>query len=184
MITDQDQHDQGNAPDYKEILSVSLKNSGLDTGAKRKRWYTQYKHICLLLDVIQYLPENIQGKIGDGFGNFVKAASDRMTSGQELKNVGPDKVKGLYLSQQKRRWSDRIPELHYGLKMLATLPEELVLICDTMCVDVITQINTLLDQKRNIDGQNPAVYVKIAHYLDSSDSPFNNCDTYINHFLR
>jgi hypothetical protein len=183
MITDQDHSDQGNSPEPYEILSVPT-SSGVGIGGKRKRWYTNYKHITLLLDVIQYLPDNVKAQVGDGFAAFVKAAADRQMTGQELKNVGPDKVKGLYLSQQKRRWSDRIPELHYGMKMLATLPEEMMTIFDTVCVDVIAHLNTMLDHKRNIDGQNPAVYAKIAHYLKSNECPFNNSDVYINHFMR
>lgn len=150
------------------------KNLGASNATgKSKRWYYQYKHLTQLLELTRQFPEPLQKQVGLSLTLFVKKAYERLSLSQELKNMGAEKVLGLYMAQQKRRWSDRIPELHYALKFLATTPPDILKGCDVLCVEVVAYINSQMNQKRAVDQQSQLAYTTILRFLQSDENPLH-----------
>lgn len=100
------------------------------------RWYDFDSNVSVLLDVLKNVPEPIQEEV---LSSILKAARvirekiETETADDVPVSIGKERVLGLYMSSNKRRWYDESPVVSNAFNVLSTLPDE-------DCSDIISSI--------------------------------------------
>lgn len=101
-----------------------------------ERWYDFDPNVSVLLDVLKNVPENIQEEVLTSIlktARVIREKLDTETPDDVPVSIGKNRVLGLYMSSQKRRWYDENPVITNAFNVLATLPDE-------DCRDIISSI--------------------------------------------
>ena len=100
------------------------------------RWYDFDSNVSVLLDVLKNVPEPIQEEV---LSSILKAARvirekiETETADDVPVSIGKERVLGLYMSSNKRRWYDDSAIVSNAFNVLSTLPDE-------DCSDIISSI--------------------------------------------
>jgi hypothetical protein len=85
------------------------------------RWYEKSLTLTRLLQWLKHQNPLVQDVFGHAMGRLAKDCHDPYARTEQLKNHGADIGLGLLHSQKRRRWYDRIPSLHLGMRRLYVL---------------------------------------------------------------
>ena len=92
--------------------------------AFQKRWYDQYDRIAHSIGLIEEFPPPFQRVLGESIIAIAENQCQVKNLMGELRELGPEKVLGLFKSKNKQRKYDSLPEVHQGINYMYILPDE------------------------------------------------------------
>lgn len=96
---------------------------------KDRRWYDTHFETQRTFALLKKLNEEDRDALSESLVSIVKEIKDfhkddfEDETKEPMLSLGLDRVKGLYQTQNGRRWYDRPDNLGYALKTMSTLPE-------------------------------------------------------------
>jgi len=90
---------------------------------KGNRWYDEYPPIVRAAELMESLPEQYRRYVAASVVAYTQE-NNLLGSPEELKNVGHQKVLGLFQSKLRRRWYDKDPILHKAVNNILLMDEE------------------------------------------------------------
>jgi hypothetical protein len=105
------------------------------------RWYEKSLALTNLLQWLKHKDVAVKEVVGDALSRLAKEYKEPCLRNANLKSYGPDIGLGLLHSQKRRRWYDKVPSLHQGMRRLYVLSP---LEC-THVAERVLQVRVLFD---------------------------------------
>ena len=133
--------------------------------AFQKRWYDQYDRIAHSIGLIEEFPPPFQRVLGESIIAIAENQCQVKNLMGELRELGPEKVLGLFKSKNKQRKYDSLPEVHQGINYMYILPDEERLLIAEQLIELADSFQKYFVLCRK-SGQEPSV--KLASQLSKT----------------
>ncbi len=132
-------------------------------GRFMSRWYDRLYNFKTLIRFCRDLRRQTQDSIGTHVIDIIELESSSLISDPKLKNLGSEKVLGLYKSKRKQRWYDLVPTFHRAVNQLLYLPEPVTQRVNRRC-EPLTEFIYLI--RNDADFGPSDIHKAIQHFLD------------------
>jgi hypothetical protein len=124
--------------------------------AFQKRWYDQYDRIAHSIGLMEEFPPEFQCVLGESIIAIAENQCQVKNLMGELRELGPEKVLGLFKSKNKQRKYDSLPEVHQGINYMYILPDEQRLFIAEQLIELVDSFQKYFALCRK-SGQEPRV---------------------------